>query len=102
MGKTWVSNNTQVESKEGNKGRVRDGPVERKEREERVEERGKRWVLVEEEAAVLEGVEERESVGYGGDQAICGWRCIVGHASYSEFSWVWWGVCGFDDTKGRE
>ena len=64
---TWVPNHTQVESKEGDKGSVRDGPVEREEREERVDERSERWVLVEEEAAVLEGVEEGESVSNGGD-----------------------------------
>lgn len=61
---TRVPDHPQVEGKEGHERGVGDGPVEGEEREERIEEGAQRWVLVEEEAAVLERVEEGESVSH--------------------------------------
>jgi hypothetical protein len=65
VAETGVPDDAEVEGKEGDEGGVGDGPVEGEEREKRVEEDAERWVLEEEEAAVLEGVEEGEGVRHG-------------------------------------
>jgi hypothetical protein len=58
----WLKVGTEVEGKVGNEGGVGDGPVGGEEGEKRVEEGAERWVLEEEEAVVLKGVEEGEGV----------------------------------------
>lgn len=82
-----VSDDAEVESEEGDEGGVREGAVEGEEGDEGVEEDGEVGVLGEEVAAVLEGVEEGESVGGDGDQAFyCGrgGGGGVGHADCEE------------------
>ncbi|PON89110.1 hypothetical protein TorRG33x02_149730 [Trema orientale] len=66
VAETGVPNDAEVEGEEGDEAGVRDGPVEPDDGEERVEEEAAQfWVLREEEASVLEGVEEGEGVSDG-------------------------------------
>lgn len=68
-----VSDDAEVKGEEGDEAGVRDGPVEGNDWEEGVEEEAQFGVLEEEVAAVLEGIEEGEGVGDGGDEAVGGW-----------------------------
>lgn len=77
---TRVPDDTEVEGEEGDETRVRDGLVEGEEGEDGVEEEAEGWILEEEEAPILERVEEREGVGDGGYEAVRGRSGAVRHA----------------------
>lgn len=60
---TRVPHHTQVQPEEGHEARAGDGSVEVQYREDGLHEEGQFRVLREEEASVLEGVEEGQGVG---------------------------------------
>lgn len=72
VAESGVADDAEVEGEEGDEAGVRDGPVEGDDGDEGVEEQAQLRVLDEEVAAVLEGVEEREGVRHGGDEAVGG------------------------------
>lgn len=81
VGEGRVADDAQVEGEEGDEGGVGDGAVEPKNGEEGLEGDAEGRVLGEQEAPVLEGVEEGESVGDGGDEAVGRRSRVVGHAN---------------------
>lgn len=65
MAETRVSDDTQVESEEGDEAGVGEGFVERENGEDGFEEERETGVLGEEETSVVEAVEEGEEVSDG-------------------------------------
>lgn len=62
MAEARVPDHTQIEGEEGDEARVGDGPVETQQGKQRLEEEAQFGELEKQVAAVLEGIEEGESV----------------------------------------
>lgn len=91
----WVSDDAQVEGKEGHEARVRHRPIEAQQGDQGFEEEAQFGELDKQVTSILEGVEEREGVSDSGDQSIRGGgRCAAGDGGGFGF--------GFSADKLRE